>query len=402
MHRAGEPADAGHGAQQDARGAALPGVQALLPRQRRRVLRQLLRLLPARSLRADDRLVHREGSDHQRRDRPHAAVGDAVAVRAARRHHRRQRLVHLRPGLAGGVLRDDAAARARASASIATRSCASSSRSSTSATTTSSRAACSACAATSSRSSPSYEDTALRIELFGDEVDELHHVRSADRQDIRRHDKVAIYPKTHFVDVARSHTRLAVESIKAELDVVSHAARIRGQGARGAPPASAHDVRPRDDQGDRVLPRHRELLAAPDRARAGRAAADAARLPARRRADHRRREPPVGAAGPRDVSRRSVAQGSAGRLRLPAAVGARQPAAELRGVGGARQPAAVRVGDARARTSCAGQAAPSSSRSSGRPGWWIRRSTSARSRGQVDDLLGRDSRPGVAAASGCW
>ena len=46
----------------------------------------------------DHRLVHREGSDDQRRDRPHAAVRHAVAVRAARRHHRRERVVHLRPG----------------------------------------------------------------------------------------------------------------------------------------------------------------------------------------------------------------------------------------------------------------------------------------------------------------
>ena len=35
-------------------------------------------------------------------------------------------------------------------------------------------------------------------------------------------------------------------------------------------------------------------------------------------------------------------------LRLPPAVGARQPAAELRGVGGAGRPGGVRVGDARA------------------------------------------------------
>ncbi len=148
---AGEPADAGHGAQQDAGRAALSGVQALLPRERRRVLRQLLRLLPARGLRPGHRLLHREGSDDQRRDRSHAAVGHALALRAARRHHRRQRLVHLRPGIAGGVLRAAAGARSRASGSIAIRSCASWSKSSTSATTRSSAAAPSASAATSSK-----------------------------------------------------------------------------------------------------------------------------------------------------------------------------------------------------------------------------------------------------------
>ena len=90
VHRARQPADAGDGAQQDARRAAVSGVPPLLSRERRRVLRQLLRLLPARGLRPDDRLVHREGSDDQRRDRPHAAVGHALAVRAPRRHHRRR------------------------------------------------------------------------------------------------------------------------------------------------------------------------------------------------------------------------------------------------------------------------------------------------------------------------
>jgi hypothetical protein len=113
VHRARQPAGAGDGAQQDTGRAALPGVPALLSRERRRILRQLLRLLPARSLRADNRLVHREGGDDQRRDRPHAARGHPVAVRAAGRRHRGERLVHLRPGIARGLLRDDAAARTR-------------------------------------------------------------------------------------------------------------------------------------------------------------------------------------------------------------------------------------------------------------------------------------------------
>ena len=112
-HRARQPADAGDGAQQDARRPALSGVQAVLPAQRGRIFRLLLRLLPARGLRAGHGLVHREGIDDQRRDRPDAAVGHALDLRAARRHHRRQRLVHLRPRIAGGVLRPDAAAGAR-------------------------------------------------------------------------------------------------------------------------------------------------------------------------------------------------------------------------------------------------------------------------------------------------
>src|SRR5512145_2864022 len=63
---------------------------------------------------------------------------------------------------------------------------------------------------------PSYEDQALRIELFGDEVDELVTFDPLTGKTIRRNDKVAVYPKTHFV-TSRDRTKQAVESIKAEL-----------------------------------------------------------------------------------------------------------------------------------------------------------------------------------------
>src|SRR5215218_1034602 len=63
---------------------------------------------------------------------------------------------------------------------------------------------------------PSYEDTALRIGLFGDEVDELVSFDPLTGKTIRKHDKLAIYPKTHFV-TSRDRTKQAVESIKAEL-----------------------------------------------------------------------------------------------------------------------------------------------------------------------------------------
>ena len=72
-------------AQQDARRAALRRVQELLPGQRGRVLRLLLRLLPARSLRAAHRHLHREGIVDQRADRPHAPRRHARAARARRR-----------------------------------------------------------------------------------------------------------------------------------------------------------------------------------------------------------------------------------------------------------------------------------------------------------------------------
>ncbi len=63
---------------------------------------------------------------------------------------------------------------------------------------------------------PSYEDSSVRIELFGDEVDELASFDPLTGRVQRKHDKVAIYPKSHFV-TPRERTRQAVEAIKAEL-----------------------------------------------------------------------------------------------------------------------------------------------------------------------------------------
>jgi excinuclease ABC subunit B len=63
----------------------------------------------------------------------------------------------------------------------------------------------------------SYEESALRIELFGDEVDELSTFDPLTGKVLRKHDKVAVYPKTHFV-APRERTKLAVETIKAELE----------------------------------------------------------------------------------------------------------------------------------------------------------------------------------------
>jgi excinuclease ABC subunit B len=63
---------------------------------------------------------------------------------------------------------------------------------------------------------PSYEEQGLRIELFGDEIDGLTTFDTLTGKTIRRHDKVAVYPKSHFV-AGRDRTKQAVESIKAEL-----------------------------------------------------------------------------------------------------------------------------------------------------------------------------------------
>ena len=63
---------------------------------------------------------------------------------------------------------------------------------------------------------PSYEEQALRIGLFGDEVDELVTFDPLTGRTIRRHDKIAVYPKSHFV-APREKTKRAIETIREEL-----------------------------------------------------------------------------------------------------------------------------------------------------------------------------------------
>ena len=74
---------------------------------------------------------------------------------------------------------------------------------------------------------PSYEERALRIELFGDEVEELVSFDPITGEALRRHDKVAVYPKSHFV-TPRERTLQAVETIKAEL--AEHRGRLEKTG----------------------------------------------------------------------------------------------------------------------------------------------------------------------------
>ena len=93
-------------AQQDARGPALQRVPDLLPAQLGRVLRLVLRLLPARGVRPVARPLHREGLGDQPGDRPAPPRRDRLAVRPARRRDRRLGLGDLRPRLARDLQRE--------------------------------------------------------------------------------------------------------------------------------------------------------------------------------------------------------------------------------------------------------------------------------------------------------
>ena len=63
---------------------------------------------------------------------------------------------------------------------------------------------------------PAYDQKALRIELFGDEIDALVRFDPITGDVLTRHEKIAVYPKSHFV-TPRDQTDEAVERIKSEL-----------------------------------------------------------------------------------------------------------------------------------------------------------------------------------------
>ena len=316
----------------------------MLPQQRRRVLRQLLRLLPARGLRPADRHLHREGQLGQRRGRAAAALGHHVAAHPPRRRGGGHGVVHLRPGHAAGVRRPVAAAAGRA--------------------------------ADRARVDPA---PAGRRPVHPQRpVLHPRHVPGARRhrrdlpglrgagdpgRDVRRRDRAAVLPApAHRRGRARGRGGLRLpghplrrrsgadgtRDPRHREGARAAAGRARGpeQAARGAAAAHAHVLRHRDDAPGRVLLRHRELLAAHRRPPARQRAELPARLlPRGLPARHRRvaRDRP---ADRRHVRGRHVAQADAGRARLPAAVGHGQPAAEVRGVRRAHRPDRLPVGHA--------------------------------------------------------
>jgi excinuclease ABC subunit B len=66
---------------------------------------------------------------------------------------------------------------------------------------------------------PAYEDDAVRIEFFGDEIDKITRIDPiTGRTSDRTYDRLAIYPRTHYV-TPRERLMQAMENIRAELDL---------------------------------------------------------------------------------------------------------------------------------------------------------------------------------------
>ena len=74
---------------------------------------------------------------------------------------------------------------------------------------------------------PAYGDYGIRIELFGDEIDAIHQFDPLTGEIVKRHPRVPIYPKSHYV-IPRSQWEAAVESIREELE--EHRTQLENQG----------------------------------------------------------------------------------------------------------------------------------------------------------------------------
>jgi excinuclease ABC subunit B len=74
---------------------------------------------------------------------------------------------------------------------------------------------------------PAYEDDALRIEFFGDEIDRITRIDPITGRTGKEFDRLAIFPRTHYV-TPRERLLVAMENIREELD--ARVVELRDQG----------------------------------------------------------------------------------------------------------------------------------------------------------------------------
>ena len=151
------------------------------------------------------------------------------------------------------------------------------SRSSTSATTSISTAAPSGSAGDIVEIFPAYEEEqAIRIEFFGDEIESISEIDPLRGKIWGGSGQRDIYPGSHYVTPRDTLKRPSSPSRRSSASGSGFC--NRREAPRGPADRGAHQFRPRDARGDRLLPGDRKLLPPPDRPKAGRAAADAPRL----------------------------------------------------------------------------------------------------------------------------
>ena len=194
---------------------------------------------------------------------------------------------------------------------------------------------------------PAYAESAYRIQLFGDEIEAIQHFDPLTGEVLDVIDHVSVWPASHYVIKEETMER-AVDEIERELR--NQVAYFEEEGKQ----LEAHRLQQRTRYDMEML---RELgfcsgIENYSRILDGRPPGsppytlidyfpdDFVRL--------RRRVPPDDPAARRHVRGRLLAQVDPGRLRLPAALGDRQPAAQVRRVPRPGRPDGAGLGDARA------------------------------------------------------
>ena len=177
---------------------------------------------------------------------------------------------------------------------------------------------------------PAYEEYAVRIELFGDEIERVSRFDVLTGELLGELEELIIFPATHYV-AGDERTRRAIASIEVELGERlaswTRPASCSKRSVCGCAPSTTSRCSP----SSAAATGSRTTAATSTARQPGEAALHAARLLPRRLAARHRREPRDGPAAARAVRRRPVAQGGARRARVPPPVRQGQPAAALRG-----------------------------------------------------------------------
>ena len=192
---------------------------------------------------------------------------------------------------------------------------------------------------------PAYAESAYRISLFGDEIEGIQHFDPLTGEVLDTIDHVSVWPASHYVTKDETLER-SVEEIRAELN--ARTAELEAEGkqleAHRLRQRTAYDIEMLKELGfTSGIENYSRIL---DGRPPGQPPAHADRLLPRRLRRLRRRVPPDDPPDRRDVRGGPLAQADPGRLRLPAALGDRQPAAQVRRVPRAGAAAGDGLGDA--------------------------------------------------------
>ena len=223
------------------------------------LLRQLLRLLPARGLHPAARHLHREGRLDQRGDRPPAAGGHQRPGQPPRRDHRGQRVVHLRLGLARRLQGDDGRPARSARRSTATTLLAQAGRHPVRAERHRLRARQVPRARRLRRGLAALRGVRLPHRVLGRRGRAALDHQPDHRRDDRQAGASCSSTRPSTSSCPRSGSPGPIDAIKQELDERLEQFKNAGQAARGPAAQRPHAVRHRDDAGGRLLPGHREL-----------------------------------------------------------------------------------------------------------------------------------------------